>query len=247
MLPFHDATPTPAGDWRHIVRFGRNVASYKFALGRALLNLGAQQQTFVRLEDLSVPYAASICEHLLAEDRQSTSARSRFLDACRSRNRGELDAAQLAEATVRLGFNNVIDAFHISRGGEPTQTRFFTDERAARHGITLTDHLLELANGLQAQVLPLEVDARWNLVQTSWGLGLGTRLVSFEIVPDEDAVDLYAPSRLRRGSHHRRPRRTERLPGRSLRLLRHPVHRHRDQPGGCRSRAAVRPHVARMA
>jgi len=84
------------------------------------LDLAAQQQTFVRLEDLSVPYAASICEHLFAEDRQSTSARSRFLDACRSRNRGELDAAQLAEVTVQLGFNNVIDAFHISRGGEPT-------------------------------------------------------------------------------------------------------------------------------
>jgi hypothetical protein len=114
------------------------VASYKFALGRALLNLAAQQQTFVRLEDLSVPYATSICKHPVVEDRQSTSARSRFLEACRSRNRGELDAAQLAEATVQLGFNNVIDAFHISRGGEPTQTRFFIDERAARHGITLT-------------------------------------------------------------------------------------------------------------
>jgi len=59
MLPFQDATPTSAGDWRHIVRFGRNVASYKFALGRALLDLAAQQQTFVRLEDLSVPYTAS--------------------------------------------------------------------------------------------------------------------------------------------------------------------------------------------
>jgi hypothetical protein len=42
MLPFQDAAPTPAGDWRHIVRFGRNVASYKFALGRALLDLAAQ-------------------------------------------------------------------------------------------------------------------------------------------------------------------------------------------------------------
>ena len=100
MLPFQDATPTPAGDWRHIVRFGRNVASYKFALGRALLNLAAQQQTFVRLADLSIPYAASICEHLIAEDRQSTSAQSRFLDACRSHNRGELDVAQLTEVTV---------------------------------------------------------------------------------------------------------------------------------------------------
>ena len=52
MLPFQDATPTPAGDWRHIVRFGRNVASYKFALGRVLLDLAAQQQTFVRLGGL---------------------------------------------------------------------------------------------------------------------------------------------------------------------------------------------------
>ncbi len=167
--------------------------------GQALLDLGARQQTFVRLEDLAVPYAAAICEHLQVEDRQSTSAQSKFLDACRSRNRGERDAEQLAEVTVRLGFANVVDAFHISRGGEPTQTRFFADERASRQGITLTDHLLELANGLQATVLPREVDARWNLVQMSWGLRLGTLLVSFEMTPDDDAVDLYAPARLRRG------------------------------------------------
>ncbi len=66
MLPFQDATRTPASDWRHIVRFGRNVASYKFALGRVLLDLklGARQQTFVPLPDLAVPYAAAICEHL---------------------------------------------------------------------------------------------------------------------------------------------------------------------------------------
>ena len=39
----------PAGDWRHIVRFGRNVASYKFALGRALLELGARERLKCRL------------------------------------------------------------------------------------------------------------------------------------------------------------------------------------------------------
>jgi hypothetical protein len=72
-------------------------------------------------------------------------------------HRASLDAA--------VSFANVIDAFHISRGGQPTQTRFFVDERASRQGITLTDHLLELANGQQAKVLPLEVDARWNFVQ----------------------------------------------------------------------------------
>jgi hypothetical protein len=103
VLPFQDAAPTPASDWRHIIRFGRNVASYKFALGRVLLELGRQQRTFVPLDDLAVPYAAAICEHLRVEDRQSTSAMSRFLDACRSRNRGELDDERLAERTVRSG------------------------------------------------------------------------------------------------------------------------------------------------
>jgi hypothetical protein len=93
VLPFQDAAPTPAEDWRHIVRFGRNVASYKFALGQALLELAAQQQTFVPLPELAVPYAAALCEHLQVEDRQSTSAQSQFLDACRSRNRGDLEAA----------------------------------------------------------------------------------------------------------------------------------------------------------
>ena len=76
VLPFQAAAPTPAGDWRHIIRFGRNVASYKFALGRVLLDLGRQQRTFVPLGDLAAPYAAAICEHLRVEDRQSTSAMS---------------------------------------------------------------------------------------------------------------------------------------------------------------------------
>ena len=82
---------------------------------------------------------------------------------------------------MRLGFANVIDAFHISRGEQPTQTRFFADERAGREGITLTDHLFEVTNGQHAVILPREVDARWNLVQMSWGLRLGARLVSFEM------------------------------------------------------------------
>ena len=130
-LPFQNAAPTPAGDWRHVVRFGLNVTSYKFALGQALLELAARQQTFVPLPELAVPYAAALCEHLQVEDRQSTAPQSRFLDACRSRNRGDPKSTPLTEATVRLGFANVIDASHISRGGQPTQTRFFVDERAS--------------------------------------------------------------------------------------------------------------------
>lgn len=150
------------------------------------------------MDDLALPYARAVCEHLRLEDRQSTSSRSRFLDACRAHNRGESTEAELAEATARLGFENVIDAFHVSRSGQPTEHRFFTDQRKTRQGIVLTDEILQLANGQQAGVLPREVEARWNLVETAWGLGLGSRIVAFEMEADPDAVHLYAPLRLRR-------------------------------------------------
>ena len=200
MTAFQDAAPTPEGDWRHIVRFGRNVASYKFALGKVLLDLGARQRTFVSLDDLAVPYAAALCEHLKVEDKQTTSQQSRFLDACRALNRGELDQAKLIDTTVRLGFQNVIDAFHVSRDGQPVAHRFFVDDRKSRNGITLTDDLLALANGTQAAVFPREVEARWRLVETAWGLSLASQVVSFEMEPDadEDPVYLHAPRRFRR-------------------------------------------------
>jgi 5-methylcytosine-specific restriction endonuclease McrA len=195
---FEQAAITPADDWRHVVRFGRNVASYKFALAQSLLALGARQQTVVPMADLALPYARAVCEHLKAEDRQSTSSRSRFLDACRAFNRGEINEAQLADTTVRLGFENVIDAFHVSRSSQQTTHRFFEDERKSRQAIVLTDELLQLANGRQAAVLPKEVEARWNLVQTAWGVRLGTHVISFELEPDQDAVLLYAPPKFRR-------------------------------------------------
>ena len=102
MTVFQDATPTPEGDWRHIVRFGRNIASYKFALGRVLLEHGVRQQTFVSLTELAVPYTAALCEHLQVENKQTTSAQCRFLDACTSLNRrGEPEQSKLRETLIK--------------------------------------------------------------------------------------------------------------------------------------------------
>ena len=202
-------------------RFGHDALPANFALGQALLELAARQ-IFVPLPELAVPYAARLCEHLQVEDRQSTAPQSRFLDACRSRNRGDLESAQLTEATVRLGFANVIDAFHISRGGQPTQTRFFVDERASRQGITLTDHLLELANGQQAKVLPREVDARWNLVQLSWGLRPRHPPGVVRNDPGSRRRRLVRTRPAPPRPHHRCPSRAERLSRRTLRPLPHP-------------------------
>jgi hypothetical protein len=177
MSEFIRTNPTLDAFWRAVILFGRNVASYKFALAKSLLELADQEKTFVSLEELSEPFSRHIADHLKKADRQGTFASSRFLDACRSFNEGEITQGQLLEQTTRLGFNNVIDAFHIVNQGEIPK-RFFVDDRKSRKGITLTDELFSLKEIFQYQNLPFEVEARWRLVETAWSLQISPTLLT---------------------------------------------------------------------
>ena len=99
--------------WRSIILFGRNAASYKFALGKSLLEIAKYGKTStISLEDLAEPYSKNICEHLKISPKQTTSLSSKFLEACISFNNGMLSKEELLNVTYKLGFENVIDAFH---------------------------------------------------------------------------------------------------------------------------------------
>jgi hypothetical protein len=76
---FIGTSPTTDAYWRSIVLFGKNSASYKFALGKSLLEAADQEKTFVSLEELAEPYARYLVDHPQNSDRQGTSASSRFL------------------------------------------------------------------------------------------------------------------------------------------------------------------------
>ncbi len=154
--------------WRAIILFGRNVASYKFALGAALLELGTGNEV-VTLEDLAIPFARRVASHVREHDKQGTSGRSRFLDACRAFNRNELDEEALRATSVKLGFSNVIDAFHVvdkpmCRSGSSSTSG------GLRGGIRLTDQLRTLLVDGQGDTLTEEVESRWHLVETAWEL-----------------------------------------------------------------------------
>lgn len=153
--------------WRSIVLFGRNVASYKFALAKSLLELSVSGNDRVSLDELALPFSRNVCEHLAQVDRQGTFERSKFLDACRFRNAGRITDDELREVTVLFGFNNVIDAFHVV-GPEDVPTRFFIDERSTAGGIRLTDSMLELVSTPEAADLALETESRWRLVEEAW-------------------------------------------------------------------------------
>ena len=144
--PFIARSPTLEDYWRGIILFGRNVASYKFALGKTLLELQRPAGTLIRLEELAEPFSRHLAEHLKLADKQITSRSSGFIESCKQFNSGQLSKQQLVDQTVKLGFNNVIDAFHIVNQGEIPK-RFFMDERGTGGGIRITDDFSRLGNG----------------------------------------------------------------------------------------------------
>ncbi len=175
MNDFLAKSPTLDATWRAVVLFGRNVASYKFALAKTLIELADRDDDRVLLEELARPFARHLCQHLSVVDKQTTSRSSKFLDACRAFNRGEISEEALAVTTAKLGFVNVIDAFHVVGRG-PVPVRFFEDERKGSRdgsgGIRLSDDLRRLASSIQGTSLVEEAESRWRLVETAWHLDL---------------------------------------------------------------------------
>jgi len=195
---FQNEYPSTESYWRAIVLFGKNVASYKFALASTLLELAPKGKTVLTLDELSEPFSRYLCEHLVTSPKQGTSQSSQFLDACKQFNDGKIPKDELLHVTAKKGFNNVIDAFHVVNNA-PVPTPFFHkdyDGRSKR--IILTDELLRL------QELPFycdfdnEVNARWNLVETAWELGVSRNLLHIQY--DDLDSELFVEDALRRKS-----------------------------------------------
>ena len=197
MSRFYEIEPSLENYWRSIILFGRNVASYKFALAKSLYDLKDNGSTLITLEKLAVPFAKHISEHLRVCDKQGTSSNSKFLDGCRDFNRNEISQDQLIDLTVQLGFNNVIDAFHNVHN-EELPMRFYIDERKTKGGIILTDEFFQLGETIQYKNLADETESRWRLVETAWELNLPKHLIQIDY--KEDTRELFAVNKLRRVS-----------------------------------------------
>jgi 5-methylcytosine-specific restriction endonuclease McrA len=180
MAEFLERERTLENYWRAVILFGLNVASYKFALAKTLIELSTQENQSIKLAELAEPFSRHIVEHLAKAPKQATSSSSRFLDSCRKFSEGSLSKDQLVGQTAKLGFNNVIDAFHIVNRGE-IPIRFFVDERQSNGGIRLTDELFRLRERLQFGNLPQEIEARWRLVETAWQLSITRTALAVDV------------------------------------------------------------------
>lgn len=192
---FIPPNPTVEDCWRGVVLYGRNTASYKFALATALFELKPQSGSLLKMEDLAPSFAKSISEHLKVAPKQITTTNGKFIQACLAYNQDQ-NLGHLIDATVAHGFANVIDAFHIV-GSTPVHHPFFIDERKENRGIRITDEFNQVLLGAQAFNLVEEVSARWRLVETAWNLGVSANLLSVQ--HDDDLGELFAlDSNLRR-------------------------------------------------
>ena len=191
---FISVNPTTEDCWRGIILYGRNTASYKFALASALLSLKPTSGQLVKLEDLAPIYARFIAEHLKTAPKQITTTNGKFIQACLAFN-NDNDLSKLVDATVAYGFANVIDAFHIV-GTNPVHHAFFVDERKSNRGIRITDAFEQMLVGHQAGNLGEEVSARWRLVETAWNLGVAANLLAVQ--HDDELGELFALDSARR-------------------------------------------------
>ena len=176
---FISKEPSLEDYWRGIILYGRNVASYKFALAKALLEIKPQAGQLVKLSELAPSFANHIAEHLKHSPKQITSSSSKFIDAIKSHAIELPNQNKLIEETVKLGFNNVIDAFHIVGNGQ-IKKLFYVDERKQNNGIRITDEFSVLMGRYQSINLNSEVESRWRLVETAWELNVSSHLIDIQ-------------------------------------------------------------------
>lgn len=186
-IPFLPSDPSLEDCWRGVVLYGRNTASYKFALAKSLLELNPKSGQLVKLEDLAPSFARHISQHLKDAPKQITTRDGKFIQACLDFNKDN-DFNKLVDTTVSHGFNNVIDAFHVV-GSSSVMHNFYQDERKSNKGIRISEEFSQLTEGSQAPNLIEEVEARWRLVETAWNLGIAANLLN--VHHDHDLGEIF--------------------------------------------------------
>ena len=110
---FIDETPTAETCWRSIILLGKNTASYKFALGKALLELNLPK-TSIELDELALPFAKNICKHLNKSEKQITTKPGQFLKKCISYNNEDTDYTLPIRVSAQGGYEFDINPYDRS-------------------------------------------------------------------------------------------------------------------------------------
>lgn len=183
--------------WRSIILFGKNSASYKFAFAKVLLDSINEEKTSVSLKELSIPFSLHIVEHLKKNDKQGNSQSSKFLNKCRDYIQGRISDDELYSWTEKLGFANVVDAFQNVNGSIIKDTFYSKDYHNGEKKLSIHNSLLQLKESFQFPNFMQEVEVRWRLVETAWSLQVNPKLLEVKY-DDQKALFFVENNRMRR-------------------------------------------------
>ena len=189
---FQISDPSLESQWRAIILFGKNSATYKFAFAKSLLGLIEKETTKVSLEQLAIPYADAIVSHLKKSDKQGNASSSKFLQGCRNFIKGEITNDELYGLTEKFGFVNVVDAFQNVNGSIVLDPFYEKNYNNLKKEIVITDNLLKIKELFQFRNLEQEVEARWDLVETAWNLQINPNVL--EVKFDEHQLSFFIES-----------------------------------------------------
>ena len=175
---FKEEHPSIDTYWRALILFGKNTASYKFALSKTLLELAAKQENSILLADLAKTFSSKICEHLKLTQTQTSGKDGPFLEACKKYNLGLISQQQLIDNTLKNGFKYVLDAFHVVNNSKIPLSFYEKDFTSTNKKLILTDNLFKLIDSPFASNLTNETEARWRLVETAWELGISRNVLN---------------------------------------------------------------------
>lgn len=182
---YQNLNPSLESYWRSIILFGMNTSTYKFSLAQSLINLTINGNTEVTFDKLSELFSFYICEHLKKSPIQTTGRNGKFLQGCIDYNNNKINRDELISITKKHGFNYVLDAFH-KVAGEDIDVLFY---EKSKDKLILTDNLFDIKENENLKVLSKELEARWNLVEKSWELGINANLL--EVKYDRNDNGLY--------------------------------------------------------
>ncbi len=185
---------------------GANTRTYKFALGGALMEQARAGRQDLRLSELAGPYVMSLLEHLQVAPQAPAGrslGESDFLaiaghEAAESKALGQ-PTERLLNAAVRSMPGMVMEKFHNLGGGTEVGQRFYeTTGGGGERVVRLTPALHAVVQGEQVGNLGAELAARWNIVESSFLVGVGRSLIQEGLFVDWPT--LRVTDRLRRRS-----------------------------------------------
>jgi hypothetical protein len=168
----------PLNIFRTIVLFGKNVSTYKFALGSVLMKQDPKSE--IRITDITQDFLKELYSHYQQSPKQWTGGENsvtRAFDTYANGGNWE-EMVKVAEKSI---YNNVFDAFHNIGGSSiKDECRLFEYNKVSKI-LTLTDTLNKILHKeLSKSTIINENQTRWRLVEEAWRNSLSPNILEYD-------------------------------------------------------------------